>query len=397
MLDISPPPGVTTGEDHDETGGAGGGGNNPRFPAQGTTKWREGTSTPGPSRQGTGASAGGPPPGDGHGAYFNAEAGPSTTVAATTRQRVVSGGPVGAWYAPPSLSNSQLQPVRHNSQPDVRHDQTQIREHLPTHSNSLPPSPAKVMVSFQSHPPTAFAGPSAISSSAPIYARFAQSSGEAPPSSPVRGVMMPRSESPMGYNQGSVSEPGHGQGHARDSSSSSGSLPLHPLSASTSTPFPLDPPHAQSTHPFFHHPPLPPSPSSPLDSGSGSSEIDDVMVIPSSDEEASYLGGGGWRLVSRGYAVGSGAGGSGGRQGKGPSHGGGGFISLGPGKKEKEREREQERERAEKERIRTMRRRTAMDRSGMFPFPPFFDYCASSFPSPSSRPSLSLPVSGGLS
>jgi len=335
MLDISPPP--TADENDDELrgggkppAGGGGGGNNTHQPGQGTTKWREGTSTPGPSRQGTGLGAAGP--------SDNAEAGPSTS--GTTRQRLISGGP-----------------VRHNSHPDVQYERTQLKEHLTGHSNSLPPSPIKPAF-FQSYPPTTYVDP------APIHTKFSQSAGEAHPSSPVPVATMPRSESPMGYKQSSSS----GHGHARNSSSSSGSLPPHPLSTSFSSPDP---------HPFFHHPPLPPVPTS--SPGSGSSEIDDVMVIPSSDEEISHVGGGGWKLVSRGYAMGSGAGSS-----IGYTQGGGGFMALGAGKekereREKEKEREKERERAEKERIRMMRRRTTIDRSGTLlilfisSIVPFFD------------------------
>ncbi|KIM39928.1 hypothetical protein M413DRAFT_29083 [Hebeloma cylindrosporum] len=343
MLDISPPP---TADDNDDElrgggkpsaggGGGGGSGNNTRQPGQGTTKWREGTSTPGLSRQGTGVPGG---PSDGH---FNAGTGPSTD-GTTTSPRTMRGA------------------VRQHSHPDVHHDQTNIKEHLSTHSNSLPPSPSKPAF-FQMYPPTMHANP------APIHAKFSQSGGEARSSSPVRGGM-PRSESPIGYNKQSSSS---GDGHARNSSSSSSSLPSHthahpassssshPLSASTA--FSSPDPHSHPTHPFFHHRQLPAIPTSPL--GSGSSEIDDVMVIPSSDEEMSHVGGGGWKLVSRGYAMGSGAGNSMGGVVYPQGGGGGGFMALGVGKKEKDREREKERERVEKERIRMMRRRTTMDRS----------------------------------
>jgi len=332
MLDISP---VTPNDNDDELrgggkpssgggGGGGGGGNNTRQPAQGTTKWREGTSTPGPSRQGTGLSGGAAGPSDG--VYFNAEAGPSRSGTVT-----------------PPRTTRQGSAVRQKSHPDVHNEQTQLQEHLANHSNSLPPSPTKSTF-YQTYPPTSYANP------APIHAKFSQSAGEVRPSSPIRGVTMPRSESPMGYKQSSSSE----HGHARNSSSSSGSLPPHPLSGSTS--FPSPDPHSLPTHPFFHHPHLPPIPPSSL--ASGSSEIDDVMVIPSSDEEISHVGAGGWKLVSRRYRMGSGAGNStsGGAYAQGG--GGGGFMALGSGKKEKERER------AEKERIRMMRRRTTIDRSG---------------------------------
>lgn len=85
------------------------------------------------------------------------------------------------------------------------------------------------------------------------------------------------------------------------------------------------------------------------------------MVIPSSDEEMSYVGGGGWKLVP---PMGSGANPQGYGQGGG---GGGGFMALGAGKKEKDKEREKGREGTEKMRARTIRRRT-IDRSGTLLF-----------------------------
>lgn len=40
----------------------------------------------------------------------------------------------------------------------------------------------------------------------------------------------------------------------------------------------------------------------PWTGGSGASDVDDIMVIPSSDEEYSQVGGGGWKLVPRALA-----------------------------------------------------------------------------------------------
>lgn len=108
MLDIIPPlppggfPGDDTTTDDAQGGSAGGGGWGGAGPSRGAGppgsggggpagKWREGVSTPTPTRQGAA---------DGGAWGASAEAGPSLARHTTTRQRVISGGPeVGAWYA----------------------------------------------------------------------------------------------------------------------------------------------------------------------------------------------------------------------------------------------------------------------------------------------------------
>lgn len=116
-------------------------------------------------------------------------------------------------------------------------------------------------------------------------------------------------------------------------------------------------PQPTPQHADHHHDPI-----SPTNSGYGS-DVDDVMVVPNSDEDYDD----GWKLVS---AVQGGGGG-----------GGSGFMALGGGRGRGEgskvgfrEDRERERGREKETGIKAMRRRTALDKSGEVFFLVFFSW-----------------------
>lgn len=374
MLDISPPPGssVTTFEG----GGAGPSGSGGQGGSGPGGKWHEGSNTPGPSRRGTGASmdnsgaspVAGPSAGSSQmtrqaNAFTNAEAGPSNSnspqPALVGSHRVASdpSGPLPSitpvsplatpWignmvklppnqlnqrqrqrslsHSPPSpISNENVNPNWGLRPPMQQHSQSQpasqknnAKGYLTENMSSQPSTPYYSQPSSPSSP----VSPSTTHHRQPPHTRSAsadQTPTKHSSSHPRSSSTIPNTSSPLTFNAAN---------HA------SSNAPIHARFSHTQT---------------HHHNPLisgtlPPTPSSPL--GSGSSDVDEFMVIPSSGEEVSGVGGG-WKLVSKGYAAAPINGRS-----QGPT-GGTGFMVL--GKKDKG------------ETLKMIRRRTAIDPSGAY-------------------------------
>lgn len=130
------------------------------------------------------------------------------------------------------------------------------------------------------------------------------------------------------------------------------------IPSSQTQPLPVSPqqPYQQPSKPAYMLSASSPQPSTPVEPspglayalvpplGSGASDVDDVMVISEGEEEESYVGEGGWKLVPKGYAT----------------------LPPPPGatRKDRTKDREQALTKEERDRIRALRRRTAMDRSG---------------------------------
>lgn len=348
MLGISPPPGSSvTAFD--------GGGSGPNSGGFGG-KWHEGSSTPGPSRRGTGSSMdntgmASPPGATGTGTQsgrqanfqLNAEAGPSKI--STNRQRVTSGPPPNTAPTSNFPSSSTASPLPSNWSTPY-HQRQRSASHSPTISNEILKG-ARPSISHHSHP------------------QIPQQQGHRKGLLTENIASTPPSSSPPSPSSPSFSGAIHQRQHSRSASADYVQVPpplippsQHPHPRSSTLPVntsPLalySPNQASDPAPILSRSqPSQPQPYDPLTVGplisspplgSGCSDVDELMVIPSSEEEISEIGGG-WKLVSRGYQVTPG--------GSHHTHAsGGGFMVL--GKKEKGTT------------LKMMRRRTAVDPSG---------------------------------
>lgn len=373
MLDISPPPGssVTTfeggGAGPSGSGGQGGG------PGPGG-KWHEGSNTPGPSRRGTGASmdnsdvspVAGPSAGSSQmtrqaNTFTNAEAGPSKTnslqMASVGRHRVTSGGANGSLPAITPVSplvtpwnrnvvNSPPNQVRqHERQRSLSHSSPVPNENVNPNWASRP----SMQHHPQSHPVSQKNnGKGYLTENMSSAPSTPYSSLPPSPSSPVFPSTVHHRQSHTRSASVDQAQPKSSPTHPRSPTIPNHASPLStfhaPNQSSSNAPIHARFSHTQS-HPYdsLISGSLPPIPSSPL--GSGSSDVDEFMVIPSSGEEVSGVGGG-WKLVSKGYAVAP-------TGGPTQAHAGGtGFMVL--GKKDKGAAT-----------LKMIRRRTAIDPSGM--------------------------------
>uniref|UniRef100_A0A8H8CLS0 pyranose dehydrogenase (acceptor) n=1 Tax=Psilocybe cubensis TaxID=181762 RepID=A0A8H8CLS0_PSICU len=329
MLDISPPPSssVTTFEG----GGAGPSGSGGQGGSGPGGKWHEGSNTPGPSRRGTGASMDNnstPLAGQNAGsnqvtrqanAYTNAEAGPSKSsspqMESVGRHRVVSGPsgplpsitPVSPLITPWLGSTTKSPP----NQPTQWHQ----RQRSLSHSPPSPISNENINPNWASRPPMQQHSQSQpVSQKATAKGYLTENMSSQPssphssqppsPSSPVFPII-PHHRQPHTRSTSADQAPTKSSSHPRPSSKT----PAYPspLAFNTANHVTFNAPiHARFSHTQTHpyEPPisssLPPIPSSPL--GSGSSDVDEFMVIPSSGEEVSGVGGG-WKLVSKGFAA----------------------------------------------------------------------------------------------
>jgi len=369
MLDISPPPGssVTTFEGTGGGPSTGGGGGSGSGGPGGGGKWREGTSTP--TRRGTGGSVentsgGATPPANTSGAWHthhnSLEAGPSNPNSdRPSKQRKDSNEFKGALPESPVMmpawsEGSQSRRARQRSQ-----------------SSHSPTSPDNLNMGWSSR---SQAQPPALQQSSHSYSHSGQGHWtEHVRSRSTSTATTPHSSSPPSpvspsfpsNQQQSTRVPAHAVPQSAPLSESpqqqkrprpihSATQPLPNTIAGSNGPIHYRFSHNQSHSQTHHHPhepsplaihnPLAPIPSSPL--GSGSSDVDEMMIIPSSrsDDERevpSHVGGGAWKLISRSHVPQLPTSVPGGDKG-------GAFVSL--GKKDKS--------------VKALRRRTAVDPSG---------------------------------